>query len=93
MVNKDIKQLNEAKWQVVEITFPTANVDFVQTHLLAPFKPGDVRFTVTDTKVGGSIYRGVKPATIQYIVLRATVAGKYRIRLFIETQASNVAPI
>lgn len=93
MINKITKQLGEAKWEVQEVNFPTANVDYVLTHKLLPIQPWDVRFTVTDTKVGGSLYRGVKPATQQYVVLRATVAGKYRIRLFIETQASNTSPI
>lgn len=93
MVNKINKQLGEARWEVHEVNIPFANTDYVLTHNLAPIQPWDVRFTVTDSKVGGSVYRGVKPATSQYIVLKATAAGKYRIRLFIETQASNTQPI
>lgn len=73
-----------ARWQIVEVTFAAVTTDTVVPHTLDPRQPGDVRFEVLDLSVAGIVYRGVKAAATDYIVLRTNVLGTYRIRLFIE---------
>lgn len=73
-----------AKWEVHTVDFPLANTDFTLRHSLEPIRAHHVKFQVVDAKVGGVVYRGDKAPQSNYIVLRATVAGKYRIRLLLE---------
>jgi len=78
------KRLPFSKYQYVTVVFPVANTDVVVGHTLAPRAPTDVKFIVTDQSVGGVVYRGGKAPLDTYTVLKATVAGTYRIFLFIE---------
>lgn len=81
------KRLPIARWQTKDITFAFVDVDRVVPHALNPKNANDVMFQVIDTKVWGSVYRGSKAPQKDYIVLRTSVIGTYRIQLFIEAQA------
>lgn len=79
----------QAHWQTIDATFPVANTDTLFSHTLAnvqvSFDPSKVRFEVIDASAGGVVFRGTKASQTNYIVLQATVAGTYRLRLFLET--------
>lgn len=78
------KRLPFARWQIIDLVVTQADFDMVIPHALRPQKATDIRFEVIDNAVGGVVYRGSKLPGLDFIVLRATVVGDYRVRLFIE---------
>lgn len=90
----DQKQMPTALYQMVEVKFTSANSDVVVPHTLDPHLPHEVRYIVVDTNsAGGVIYRGVKAPGNNFIVLRASATGAYRIRLFLESHAGVTNPL
>lgn len=79
------KRLPHARWETFDIVFASADTDMVIPHTLNPTQAGDVMFEVMDASVGGVVYRGTKVPQLDFIVLRATVIGTYRVRLFLES--------
>ena len=88
-INNIRSMVPQAHWQTVDAVFATANTDTLISHTLAnvqvSFDPAKVRFEVIDRSAGGVVFRGTKASQANYIVLQATVAGTYRLRLFLET--------
>ncbi len=82
------KQLPVARWQVVQVNFETAHKDTTIKHSLNPRQPETVHWQVVEQNAPGVIYRGDKDSQNDYIVLRASVVGTYRIQLFIEANES-----
>lgn len=78
------KRVPYAGYQTVDVVFAVANTDVVVSHTMRPKAPTDVKFQVIDQTVGGVVFRGTKTPQMNYTVLQATMAGTYRIRLFIE---------
>ncbi len=79
------KRLPYARWQTLDVIFASADTDMVIPHTLNPIQAGDVRFEVMDASVGGIVYRGTKVPQLDYVILRATAIGTYRVRLFLES--------
>lgn len=83
------KRLPIAKWITKDVNFPVPNVDVVVPHTLEPKTPGRVKFETVDRNSPGSVYRGLKSPQSNYIVLRASIAGTYRVRLYIEANGED----
>ena len=78
------QRLPTAKYETVDVKFMAANTDVIVAHTLLPKLPVDVKFIVIDNPTGGVVFRGTRAPQTTYTVLQSTVAGTYRVRLFIE---------
>jgi hypothetical protein len=95
MPNEQLATLGDVKnaspiglWVTLDVQF---NAPYADTVIPLPFGLEPVRFKVVDTSVPGTVFRGTKPSTIDYIVLQATVAGLYHIQFFVEVTQKAVA--
>lgn len=82
-LSADEKRLPHARWQLVEVNFTTADTDKVIPHTLRPKDVNFVKWEVMDRNAPGSIYRGSKAPSTDYIVLRSSIAGSFHLRLYI----------
>lgn len=90
MLDREVKQLPESLWEVHDVVFSVANTDVTVTHNLNPSQAWEVRFIVVDATAGGVVFRGTRAPDTTFITLQATVAGRYRLRLFTEAGQSGV---
>lgn len=69
------------------------DTDVVVVHRLNPRQPYDVKWEVVEQSTPGVLYKGSKPAQVDYVVLRASVPGTYRVRLYIPQDAPLIPDI
>lgn len=74
-------------WEYVDVTFTANDVDTIIPHDRRPSVPHEVRWIVVDTNSPGMVYRGVRDPGVDYLVLRTSRAGTYRLLVFIEFAA------
>ena len=78
-----------AKFAYVDVTFGTANTDYIVTHTLATPDPEELRWWVVKNDTAGVVYRdaGTPPRSWGegYVVLKCSVANaNVRLLLFVE---------
>ena len=84
------KRLPFAQFQFVDGVFAATALDTVIPHALSPRDADEVEFIVVDAPVAANIYRGSKAPGLNFIVLRSSATGTFRLLLIIE---SNLVPL
>lgn len=72
------------RYQYLDVVFGDADFDTWVAHDLRPENVRDVRYVVVQKSQSGDVYDGEKEWQRGGMYLRASVAGAYRLRLFLE---------
>ncbi len=87
--NSDLsRRVESTNWQIVDVTFTTANVDVDIAHRLSPSDPEQLDYLVLDCNGPPLVYRDTSPSRNKWVAgvirLRSGIAGlKARIKLTI----------